>query len=174
MRGAAMRIKRNTADVFIAEEVPWLIAIMLVLFIFAFVAPGVAMAFDGVWQGLLFALAGGGMGFAALCVFVERLQVILDRRSGLITLRRRTVLKYDQQQVPLSAFVRAETDETTSRKDGRTRQLYRPTLVLADEGGEALYPVTQVYSSGGSADRLVKAINRWHAQLTWICGWKFG
>ena len=161
-----MKIKRKTPDVFVAEEAPWFIAIMLVLFIFAFVAPGVAMAFDGVWQGLLFALAGGGMGFAALCVFVERLQVILDRHSGLITLRRRTVLKYDQQKVPLDAFVRAETEETTSRKDGRTRQLYRPTLVLADEGGEARYPVTQVYSSGGNAERLVKAINRWHAQLT--------
>ena len=161
-----MKIKRNTPDIFVAEEVPWLIAIMLILFIFAFVTPGVGMAFDGFWQGLLFALAGGGMGFAALCVFVERLQVILDRRSGLITLRRRTVLKYEQQNVPLDAFVRAETEETTSREDGRTRQLYRPTLVLADEGGEARYPVTQVYSSGGNADRLVKAINRWHAQTT--------
>jgi len=161
-----MKIKRNTPDIFVAEEVPWLIAIMLILFIFAFVAPGVGMAFDGFCQGLLFALTGGGMGFAALCVFVERLQVILDRRSGLITLRRRTVLKYEHQTVPLDAFVRAETEETTSREDGRTRQLYRPTLVLADEGGEARYPVTQVYSSGGSADRLVKAINRWHAQTT--------
>ena len=112
-----MKIKRNTPDIFVAEEVPWLIAIMRILFIFAFVAPGVGMAFDGFWQGLLFALAGGGMGFAARCVFVERLQVILDRRSGLITLRRRTVLKYDQQKVPLDAFVRAKRKR---RQAGKT------------------------------------------------------
>lgn len=158
-----MKIKLNNSHVFMAEDVPWLIACMLVLFIFCFVAPGIGMAFDGVWQGLLFALAGGGMGFAALCVFVERLQVILDRRAGLITLRRRTVLRYEQKQLALDGLLRAEVQTTTSRKDGRTRQIYRPALVISEHGREAIHPITAVYSSGASADRLVKAINQWIA-----------
>lgn len=160
----SMKIKRNTPDVFIAEEVPWLIAVMLVIFVFAFVAPGLGMAFDGVWQGFLFALFGGGMGFAALCVFVERLQVILDRREGLITLRRRTILKYEQKRLPLEALSRAEIQTTTSHKDGRTRQLYRPALVLLESDVETTYPVTQVFSSDGRSDRLVNAINLWIGQ----------
>ncbi len=156
-----MKIKRNTPDVFVAEEIPWLIAIMLVLFIFCFVAPGLGIAFDGVWQGLLFALAGGGMGFAALCVFVERLQVILDRRSGQITLRRRTILKYEQRLLPLDALIRADVQSTTSRKNGRRRELTRPAIVLSENGNEAVYPITQVYSNGASSERLVREINKW-------------
>lgn len=159
-----MKIKLNTSKIFVAEEVPWLIAIMLVLFIFCFVAPGLAMVFDGVWVGLIFAFVGGGMGFAALCVFVERLQVILDQKHGLITLRRRTVLKHQQKTLPLDAFLRAETQVTTSRKEGRTRQLYRPVLVVSENGDETIHPVTEVYSSGARAERLVQAINAWAAK----------
>lgn len=161
-----MKIKRNTPQVFVAEEVPWFIAIMLVIFIFCFVAPGLAIAFEGVWQGLLFALGGGGMGFAALCVFVERLQVILDRREGMITLRRRTILKYTQTRLPLDALLKAETQWTSSRKNGRTRSLSRPALMLSEDGAEKAYPVTQVFSSGGSAEGLTDAINDWIAQST--------
>ncbi len=159
-----MKIKLNNSQIFVAEDVPWLIAIMLVLFIFCFVAPGLGMAFDGVWEGLLFALAGGGMGFAALCVFVERLQIILDRREGMITLRRRTVLKYQLRQFPLDGLLRAEVQTTISRKDGRTRQLYRPALVIAEDDDEKRHPVTEVYANGPAAERLVKAINAWIAQ----------
>lgn len=115
-----MKIRLNNSNIFVAEEMPWLIAIMLVFFIFAFVAPGLGIAFDRVWEGLLFALAGGGMGFAALCVFVERLQVIIDAREGLITLRSRTVLRYRQTVLPLDAFVRAKAEQTTSRKKTAT------------------------------------------------------
>lgn len=158
-----MKIKLNNSNIFVAEEMPWLTAIMLVFFIFAFVAPGLGMAFDGVWQGLLFALMGGGMGFAALCVFVERLQVILDAQTGLITLRRRNVLKYDQRILPLDALVRAEAEWTTSRKDGRTRQLSRPALVVMEDGKEMTYPVTQIFSNGSSTERLVDAMNAWAA-----------
>lgn len=156
-----MKIKRNTPDLFVAEEIPWLIAIMLVFFIFCFVAPGIAIAFDGVWQGLLFALGGGGLGFAAMCVFVERLQVILNRRDGTITLRRRTILKYEQKRLPLDALVKAEVQTTLNRKDGRTRELFRPSLILADGEAETIHPVTQVYSSGGRSRRLVDAMNGW-------------
>ncbi len=159
-----MKIKLNSANILVAEEMPWLIAIMLVLFIFAFVALGLGIAFDGVWEGLLFALMGGGLGFAALCVFVERLQVILDAREGLITLRRRTVLKYEQKVLPLDALLRAEAQWTTSRKDGRTRNLSRPALVVTEDGAEKIYPVTQVYSNGPGTERLVNAINDWAAQ----------
>jgi hypothetical protein len=119
------------------------------------------MAADGVWQGLLFGLFGGGLGFAALCVFVERLQVILDRREGLITLRRRTVLSYSETQLPLENLLRAEVESTISRKDGRSRRLYRPSLVLQDSDGEAVHPITQVYSNGGRTKQLVDAINKW-------------
>lgn len=158
-----MKIRRNTPDLLIAEYVPWFLAVMLFLFIMAFVTPGVILLFSGEWAGLLFAGLGGGLGFAAVCVFVERLQVILDAASGTATIRRRTVLSYREDVFPLSELSRAVAESTTSNSNGSRQTLYRPTLVLQDQSGEGelLQPVTDVYSSGGSAKRLVSAINAW-------------
>ena len=159
-----MIVKRNTPDVFMAEEIPWFMAGVLVIVMFCCVAPGLAMVFDGLWQGAVLALAGGGMSFVAICVFVERLQVILDRRTGQITLRRRTVLTYAQQILPLNALIRAELQSTTSSQDGSSRNLTRPALVLKDSRHETAHPITQVYSSGANAAVIVSVINSWMAQ----------
>ena len=157
-----MKVKRNTPDLLIAEEVPWFISIMLFIFIMAFVIPGVMLVFMGEWAGLIFALGGGGLGFGGMCVFVERLQVILDARTMTITLRRRTILGHQERVLPLTGLLRAATERSTS--SGKSRQtLYRPVLVLEDRagGGEQRHPVTEVYSSGRSAERLVAAVNGW-------------
>ena len=116
-----MKIKRNTPDLFIAEEVPWFIAIMLFFFTMIFVSIGLFLVFDGVWAGLIFAIAGGGLGFGGICVFVERLQVILDAHPGQITLRRRTVLSHQETTLPLQDLHKAEVEESISRESRRSR-----------------------------------------------------
>lgn len=157
-----MKIKRNTPELFVAEEVPWFIAIALFFFIMAFVTPGVLIAFEGEWLGLVFALLGGGLGFAAMCVFVERLQLILDAASGTVVIRRRTILSHRETLLPLAEVVRAVTESTVS--SGKSRQrLHRAALVLEDGTGEGetIHPVTEVYSSGGGAKKLVTGVNGW-------------
>ena len=157
-----MKIRRNTPDMLIAEEIPWFVAIMLFFFTMTFVSIGIFLCFEGGWAGLIFGGIGGGMGFAGMCVFVERLQVILDRRANTVTIRRRTILNYRETKLPLSQVKRAETETTIS--SGESRQtLYRPSLVMADEykDGAIVQPVTQVYSSGTGSTRLVDAINDW-------------
>ena len=156
-----MKVKRNTPDLLIAEEVPWFMAIMLFIFIMAFVIPGVMLTFMGEWAGLIFAFGGGGLGFGGMCVFVERLQVILDGRTQTATLRRRTILGHSETVLPLADVLRAMTETTTSSKSRQT--LYRPALVLDDDSGQGEFrrPVTQVYSSGRGAGRVVRAINGW-------------
>ena len=156
-----MKIKRNTPDVFIAEAVPWFMAIALFFFIFAFVGPGIFLVFEGEWLGLIFALGGGGLGFGAMCVFVERLQLILDTGSGHITLRRRTILSSTEDTLPLAALQKAEVESSYTNSDNGRRRIYRPTLVLDEGDGPKFYPITEVYSSGRGADRLVRAINAW-------------
>ncbi|WP_422025357.1 hypothetical protein [Roseovarius sp.] len=159
-----MKIRRNTPDLLVAEQVPLLLAIVLFAFVMAFVTPGVMLVFAGEWLGLAFGGLGGGLGFAAICVFVERLQVILDTSNRTATIRRRTVLSQQEVVLPLVELVRATTESTYS--SGETRQrLFRPTLVLDDGtgAGEVLHPITNVYSSGTGAARLVAAINDWLA-----------
>lgn len=165
-----MKIKHNTPDLLIAEDMPWFIAIMLFIFIMAFVTPGVLMAFDGVPAGLLFAVAGGGMGFAGMAIFVERLQVILDATANTATIRSRTILRYRETVFPLTD-VRYATGHTTlsggeSDRSRPRRQVHRPSLVISDGAGEddILHPVTEVYSSGGGTARLVRAVNTWLEQ----------
>ncbi|MEQ9257582.1 MAG: hypothetical protein RIG84_00645 [Roseovarius sp.] len=157
-----MKIKRNEPDLLVAEEVPWFMAIMLFLFIMCFVTPGVLIAFTGEWLGLLFALMGGGLGFAAMCVFVERLQLILHAPSGTATIRRRTILGQSETSLPLAEVARAVVESRTSSQQSGSR-LSRPALVLEDGTGEGAltHPVTQVYSSGNRAETLVRAVNGW-------------
>ncbi|KZY32155.1 hypothetical protein A3731_04285 [Roseovarius sp. HI0049] len=159
-----MKIHRNTPDLLVAEQVPLLLAIALFAFTMAFVTPGVLLVFAGEWLGLAFGGMGGGLGFAAICVFVERLQITLDAVARTATIRRRTVLSHREVTLPLAELVRATTEST--RSSGKTRQrLFRPTLVL-DDGtgtGETLHPITEVFSSGTGAARLVAAINDWLA-----------
>lgn len=157
-----MKIKRNAPDVLVAEEVPWFMASMLFMFIMWFVIPGVLIAFSGEWLGLLFAALGGGLGFAAMCVFVERLQLILHAPSGTATIRRRTILSHSETQLPLSEVAKAVVESSKGNKAPRSR-LTRPALVLRDGTGDGMltHPVTQVYSSGNGAAELVRAVNLW-------------
>ena len=155
-----MKVTRDTPTLFIAQEVPWGIAAALFFFIMAFVTPGVLLAFDGVWQGLLFAAAGGGLGFGAMCVFVERLMLRLDARLNTATVRRLTMLKAKTVSVPLHTVLSAEVHQSRDLDSGKV--LSRPVLRLA--GGDTL-PVTEIYSSGPRATRLVSRVNGWLDEL---------
>ena len=153
-----LRITRYTPTLFIAQHVPWVIAGALFLFIMGFVTPGVLLAFDGVWHGLLFAALGGGLGFAAMCVFVERLMLRLDATDDTATIRRLTILKRTSTTIPLGDVIEADTESLRDHETGRRQS--RPVLRL--KNGESL-PVTQIYSSGPGADRLAEKVNGWLA-----------
>ncbi|MEM7320828.1 MAG: hypothetical protein AAF408_17630, partial [Pseudomonadota bacterium] len=128
-----MKVTRNTPDQLILADIPWFIGIMLIIFILAFVGPGLMLASTGgenIIYGLIFAFGGGGLGFGAFCVFVRRVQVVLDRPNDQITIRRQSVFGYQSVTHKLSDLDRAEVESTTSRRDGRTSTLHRAVLVL--------------------------------------------
>ena len=155
-----MKVTRNTPQQLILSETPWFIGIMLILFILAFVGPGLLMVADGVWPGIFFALAGGGMGLAALAVFVRRVQVILDRPSDSLTIRRQSLLAYDTVTHRLSELSGAVLEQTRSDK-GRT--LSRPTLIFDQGMSAGAHPIVEAYTSGKGPKRLVDAVNGWLA-----------
>ena len=119
------------------------------------VGAGLIIVISGEWTGLLFGLAGGGMGGAAFALFVRRTQAIFHRGTGQVTIRTRSVFGFSENTHPLSEVERAEV-ESSRNSDGQFT--HRPVLIML---GEARVPVMDVYSSGGGATRLVAAINDW-------------
>lgn len=159
-----MKITRNTPEQLILADTPWFIGIALILFILAFVGAGLGAASTGgenLWFGLGFAALGGSMGFAAFCLFVRRVQVILDRPGGSIVIRRQSVFGYSQVEHRLADLSRAEVESTTSRSEGRTRTLYRAVLVLDSGMSAGRHPVVEAYTNGSGPQRLAEAINAW-------------
>ncbi len=159
-----MKVTRNTPDQLILSNTPWFIGISLIFFILAFVGAGLFMASEGgesILFGLFFAVFGGGMGIGAFCVFVRRVQVILDRRDKSLVIRRQSVFGYDTVEHELSSLSHAEVETTTSRRDTTTSKMHRPVLIL-DEGMSAgRHPIVEAYVSGSGAQRMVDAINVW-------------
>lgn len=159
-----MKVTRNTPDQLILSYTPWFIGISLVFFILVFVGAGLFMASEGgegILFGLFFAVFGGGMGCGAFCTFVRRVQVILDRSSNSILIRRQSVLGYDAVEHELSNLSHAEVETTASTRDGSSTKMHRPVLILEKGMSAGRHPIVQAYISGHGAQRLVDAVNGW-------------
>lgn len=153
-----MKVTRNTPEQLIIADTPWLIGSFLIGFILIFVAIGLFLISESVWAGMLFALAGGGIGFGAFAAFVRRVQLILDRPSDTITLRARSLFGFSEIQHSLSNLSRAVLETTTSSK-GST--LYRPTLILDSGMSTGTHPIVNAYTNTTGPRRTVTAINTW-------------
>lgn len=168
-----MKVTTNHPDVLIIEEMPWFIAIMLSLFTLVFAGIGLLVIPQTVLGGLVFLLVGGGLGFAGVGVFVERLQLILDAREGRVILRSRTIFRHRETVFDLSDLIRATGESTLSGGDTSSdparvrRPVHRPALVLRDGAGGAplLHPITEIYDSSRASAEVVRAINHWLAEL---------
>lgn len=154
-----MKVSRNTPDQLVVDVAPWGIGVGLVLFILLFVGIGLLVLPVSLPGGLVFILAGGGLGLAAFAIFVRRVQLILDRPAGTVTLRRRSLFGRDAETHPLAALAGAEVGDH-ARRDRETETLARTQRVELVFGG-ARVPLTQDYSSGGARARVARAINDW-------------
>lgn len=153
-----MHVTRNTPDQLIVADTPWVIGVLLILFVLVFVGPGLLIAADGIWQGWIFVIAGVGMGVIALGVFVRRMQLILDRPSGTITIRRRSIFGFSEITHELSNLSKVKIETTTGSKG---RRLFRPTLVLTQGMSAGDHPIVQAYTNSGSSQRVADAVNEW-------------
>ncbi len=105
----------------------------------------------------------GGSAFFALFfwVFVRRNQLLLDRRAGTVTLRRRTLSRYSETIHDLDHLSRAIVQ--TSRGDDS--DTHRMALILSGGMDAGTHPFTAVYTSGTGARRAADAVNAWlHAR----------
>jgi hypothetical protein len=162
-----MKITRKTPEQLILERMPWLLGSAFIAAILIFDGIGLTMLSYGgdLYMKLMgggFILLGTALGGMMFCVFVRRVQVILDRPGDRILIRRQSVFGFSKVEHPLADLSHAEVESTTSTdEDGRTMLLYRPVLVLASGMSAGRHPLVEAYFSGGGSDLVADAINAW-------------
>jgi hypothetical protein len=110
--------------------------------------------------GLLFGIFGSGIGFMTFFMIARRIQLILDRTNGTVTLRRRTLLGYSEIVHDLADLTEAILEETRSSKGSR---LYRPSLSLTGMSA-GIHPIITVYTNSPGPAKAVRTINDWLAR----------
>jgi hypothetical protein len=152
-----MKIRRNSPDLLIVEDRPWLLGLMIILFILIFCGAGLTMLLSGEWLGLLFFLAGGGLGFGAFWAFVRRVQVVFYRPEGWVEIRRANIMRRLATRFDLAGVHRALVETSTS--DGKN--LHRVALFVEKGGVTGTKPLTLAYSNVGDHHGVASAINAW-------------
>ncbi|MFP4238434.1 MAG: hypothetical protein ACLFRZ_03955 [Rhodosalinus sp.] len=153
-----MKVKHDAPDLLVIEDAPWLVGAALIVFILSFCAIGLFLLGAGDWAGLVLFLGGGGLGFGAFAVFVQKSQAIFDRRTGEVILRRRSLFGETRESHPLAEFGGAEIASRMSRsKQGTTIKMRRVELIF----GEHRLPISEVWSNGSHHLRISRAINDW-------------
>lgn len=153
-----MKITRNTPDQLILTYVPWVMSVLISIFILFFIGVGLSMIFKGELFGLLLAAVGGGIGGICFVALVRRIQVIFDRPKQTFTLRRRTVFGFQESNRALSDIDQAIIEHTTN-SDGQ--RLDRPTIVMHRSAGDLRLPLITAYSNTTLSADIVEAINSW-------------
>tara|TARA_R110002126_G_scaffold91397_1_gene217564 strand:- start:9 stop:527 length:519 start_codon:yes stop_codon:yes gene_type:complete len=156
-----MKVLQDSPDRLLLDETPWVLALMLTVFILIFAGSGLFIMSAEPMFGLVFAVFGGGIGAVVLIALVQRLQIILDRAAGTVTIRRKSMLRYDQVVHALEDVSHAEL-ETTIGSKGTT--LARPVLVLSRGMSAGRHPLISAYSNLSGPPKMVEAINRWLGQ----------
>jgi len=167
-----MRIKHKAPDLLIASQTSWFMATLLYLFIMLFAVNGLLLIPLGPEFALILILGGGGMGVIAICLFVERLQLVLDAQTQTVTISVHTIFSYSWAVISLDdlLYATALTTKSSNLTDPTEirRTLSRTSLVLRDaQNGTdtTIHPVTGIYSKGRSEATIVSDINSWLKDL---------
>lgn len=160
-----MKIRDVTPERLTIESRPWLLGVVLIVVIVMLAGIALFMLSENAWVSL--GLGGAAALIAVMFViFVRRVLVILDRTAGVVVIRTATLLGQREQSLPLADVRQAgiESFRSTSPSGGRsrTRSTHRPVLETAN----GPVPLTLISTSGGGAEQVAMAINRWLAAQT--------
>lgn len=153
-----MKVER-TPELLVIDNRPVFVAVMLSIMLLAFVGAGISTIVAGeILQGLLFVLGVPLFIGVFFALFVRRNQLILNRQTGEVLHRRRTLYSHTERRFDLSVFKGAEVERNPS-SDGKST--YRMVYILSDGPEAGTHPFTVPYSSGNGAQRAANAVNDW-------------
>ncbi|WP_208348203.1 hypothetical protein [Pseudaestuariivita rosea] len=162
-----MKITRDTPEQLILDYTPWIFAIGISAVTLAVTGVGISNILQGDLKGFFPLIIGGLTGGLLFVFFVERTQAIFDKTTGHVTLRRRTVFRYDQVQFDL-----ADIDQAVLQRQKRVEQkrfqsdmyLYRPAIEIGKDQDKGVYPLREVYGDDKGPQDIVDRINQWLAK----------
>lgn len=161
-RPVGMKIVHDRPEQLILRSAPWLMAVLLSVFLLVMIAAGLNALSKGDLSGAFWGLFALPLILAVfLVLFVRRDDLVLDRNRNQLELRHSTFRGRRRVRHKLEHLDRAVLQSSRSRKGGTT---YRVALVLKGGMDEGTHPVTPIYTSGNGAERAVEAINTWLAQ----------
>ncbi|WP_101067619.1 hypothetical protein [Roseovarius salinarum] len=150
-----MKVTHHTDDLLVVDNKPWLIAVILLGFLLVPVWGGIKVitetALTGFGIGMI--VAGGLFMLPFFWGFVRRTQMVLDRQAGTVTIRRRTIFGYGQEEHALDDLRGAEVETD----HGGSNRTHRMVLRFGDE----TKPFLKSYASGERAERLAELVNGW-------------
>ncbi|MGD1885110.1 MAG: hypothetical protein ACFB11_22890 [Paracoccaceae bacterium] len=148
-----MVVLRNLPSQLILAHAPWSTGYVLIFFILAFSAVALALVFDGQTSGIGTLLAIGAVPTLMFALMVKKDQVILNAGTGIVTFQRRSLLRYDREDVPLADVKRADVEILSDTA--------RPVLILKN----GAHPLIQAFISGNGPRQSADIINYWLANL---------
>lgn len=154
-----MKITTDTPQLLIVENRPVVLGAVLIVFILVFLWAGMAMIGSGDWIGLVFIAFGAGSGFLAFWALVRRVQVVFDRATGTVEIRRRGLFSASRVRHKLTEIDRAVVEESR----GTDSTTFRVALVIGTGQSAGHHPLTKSYSNSGAHARIAQRINAWLA-----------
>jgi hypothetical protein len=161
-----MKIAHDTRDFLIFDHMPWVAGTILTIFVALPLVAGIAAGINVILTGDISLVEAAMMIFGGavfmfpfvliIYALVRRRQVILDRRAGTVTLRRRTIFGYQQEIHALEDLGGAEIE--SQRLSERSSRLSHRALLLL---GEQTRPVAPDFGGLATAQEQAERINAW-------------
>jgi hypothetical protein len=162
-----MKVVRNTPEQLIIKSVPWALGLVFVVIIVALIGGGLnGLIHSDYSTAIMMGVVGPLCLIGLAALFVARNDLILDRSRNKIEMRRSTLFGRTKVQHALTDLEKAivQMHKSKSTKKRTSGPTYRAALVLTGGMDAGVHPVTEVYSSGPSAERMTATINDWLAQ----------
>jgi hypothetical protein len=155
-QGIAMKVISQSGTQLVLEDRPWLIGILMIVMVIAFLGGSLAMfSFGQIFGGLIMGLVGTGVPLLIFVLMVQRVRLTFDRASNQLIRTRKSVFGLTEKSYALSRLSHAFVS-VSHGDDGNT---YRLELKLSDP--DEVVPFTTYHTSGGKPERLSNEVNAW-------------
>lgn len=151
-----MKVIHRSDTLLVLEDRPWRLGLTMIVMAVGFLAFALSLFSDGeVAGGIMLGLIGVGVPLGIGSLMVQRVQLRLDRSTGLVTRTCRSVRGLTQETYPLRRLAEARVDSNRGNNGGT----HRMELRLVKPPAEV--PFTSYHSGGSQAEQMANAVNSW-------------
>lgn len=151
-----MKVISRSATQLVIEDRPWLIGILMIAMLIAFLGGSLFMFSIGeILGGSVMGLVGVGVPLLIFVLMVQRVRLTFDQVGGQLTRTRKSIFGLTEKSYALNRLSHAFVS-VSHGDDGNT---YRLELKLSEP--DEVVPFTTYHTSGGRPERLCNEVNAW-------------